>query len=326
MDEENKALQEEEVVQDENLDEGTQDEAEQEPDAECPDVSADDATCDNGDIPAGEDIPQEPEATYPPVEPQPDRTEEPGGMPAPPDLSKYDLTLDGIVFNAMKTDFDNMLNTLLNTMTTKESESAEINIKIKVTLEEGTAPDLRISAYHADREIYNPKFEHTISSTIQIKNKKDGFVGGSKYELFFNRETRKWAMRPIEEAQLSMFNTDHHHNQDPPSPQDDAPECPENEQMEIADSVEADACPDRDACETIDRCGQCCINCPEPCSEICPVAAGPQSIISEDPDDDDPECLDNEDQEYEYEDRGFPPYEEGIDDRPEPGEQEESAG
>ena len=121
----------------------------------------------------------------------------------------YALNLEGEAFNALKMDFNQILNALLNTMLQKESENAVITVKLKVSLSDGTAPDLAVTAYHADRDITVPKFEHNISSVVQIKDKKEGYVGGDNYEMFWDKESKCYAIRPIKASQCSLYEEDY---------------------------------------------------------------------------------------------------------------------
>lgn len=121
-------------------------------------------------------------------------------------MVKYALTLESEAFNSLKMDFNMMLRKILTTMTQKESESGEISLKLKITLTENFAPDVQNSEYHADREIFNPKFEHTVMSSIQIKEKATGYVGGEDYELVWDKHIGEYVMLPVQDAQLSLYD------------------------------------------------------------------------------------------------------------------------
>ena len=53
----------------------------------------------------------------------------------------YALTLDSDAFNALKSDFNQILRSTLNNMLQKEGEKAEVKVTLKITLTDGTAPD-----------------------------------------------------------------------------------------------------------------------------------------------------------------------------------------
>lgn len=278
--------------------------AEREENEEQPDVAADVAACEETEPAGDEDAAEAPKAAAEPVAPE----ENPS--------NKYDLTLDGEVFNCLKSDFNRMLNSLLSTMESKESEEADVTIKLKVTLKEGTAPDLNITAYSAEREILVPKFEHAISTTVQIKDKKTGFVGGSNYELFFDRKTGVYAMRPIKDAQRSIYDQDFKKNNVAPAPEAEPEGEPGNEQIELPDGEDTTFCQARDSgnCATIDDCGHCCIECEHVCQDLCPVAKE-QIDMGLGADTEPPTALDDPDapycnapEEQEYDPSTFDPY------------------
>ena len=110
---------------------------------------------------------------------------------------EYPLTLDSDGFNALKSDFNQILRSTLSNMIQKEGEKAEVKISVKITLTEG---------YEAERQIIIPKFEHKVSSVMQYKDEKSGITGGANYELVWDKDEMAYVMRPIEDAQLSIFD------------------------------------------------------------------------------------------------------------------------
>lgn len=118
---------------------------------------------------------------------------------------EYILSIESETFNSMKTDFNQILRKTLSTMIQKEGEKAEIKLTLKITLAQGTAPDLEECRYEADREIIIPKFEHKVSTVMQYKDEKSGHVGGAEYELVWDKDKNDYVMRPIKNAQLTMF-------------------------------------------------------------------------------------------------------------------------
>lgn len=117
---------------------------------------------------------------------------------------KYALTLDSDAFNAFKSDFKTILNSTLNTMQQKDVEEASIAVKFEIKLEEGYAPDLEVTGYHADREIIIPQFKHKIVATMQLKNEKSGYLNGSGYELVWDKDSGAWIMRNVDNRQMSF--------------------------------------------------------------------------------------------------------------------------
>lgn len=118
---------------------------------------------------------------------------------------EYALTLDSDAFNALKSDFNQILRSTLNNMLQKEGEKAEVKIALKITLTEGMAPDLQEVRHEAEREIIIPKFEHKVSSVMQYKDEKSGITGGDEYELVWDKDVVAYVMRPIKNAQMDLF-------------------------------------------------------------------------------------------------------------------------
>lgn len=124
----------------------------------------------------------------------------------------YALTLESDAFNALKGDFNQLLRKTLSTMIHKEGEKAELKLSLKITLTQGETRDLQEPRYEAQRDYILPKFEHKISTVIQYKDEKSGFVGGEEYELVWDKEKRDYVMKPIKDNQMNLFEYDDVHD------------------------------------------------------------------------------------------------------------------
>lgn len=123
------------------------------------------------------------------------------------DNKVYPMSLNGDTFNALKTDFDQMLRKLLSGMEKFECEEATLNIKVGVKLEKDQARDFEVHEYEAMRDIVKPTFKHEISSAMQVKDKKTGSLIGN-YELVWDRESGQYVMRNIDDGQVTLFDTE----------------------------------------------------------------------------------------------------------------------
>lgn len=123
------------------------------------------------------------------------------------DNKVYPMSLNGDTFNALKTDFDQMLRKLLSGMEKFECEEATLNIKVGVKLEKDQARDFEVHEYEAMRDIVKPTFKHEISSAMQVKDKKTGSLSGN-YELVWDRESGQYVMRNIDDGQVTLFDTE----------------------------------------------------------------------------------------------------------------------
>lgn len=115
------------------------------------------------------------------------------------------LSLKSDTFNALCSDFDQILRSTLNGMEETEQDVAEINVKVKITLTPDSAPDFSVAGGQQTRSITKPKFDHSVSAVIQKKEKKTGTLSGN-YELVWDRETCQYVMRPIDNGQTSLFD------------------------------------------------------------------------------------------------------------------------
>lgn len=123
------------------------------------------------------------------------------------DNKVYPMSLNGDTFNALKTDFDQMLRKLLSGMEKFECEEATLNIKVGVKLEKDQARDFEVHEYEAMRDIVKPTFKHEISSAMQVKDKKTGSLSGN-YELVWDRDSGQYVMRNIDDGQVTLFDTE----------------------------------------------------------------------------------------------------------------------
>ena len=117
------------------------------------------------------------------------------------------LSLKSDTFNALCSDFDQILRSTLNGMEETEQDVAEIAVKVKITLTPDSAPDFSVAGNQRTRSITKPKFDHAVSAVIQKKEKKTGTLSGN-YELVWDRENCQYVMRPIENGQMNLFEKD----------------------------------------------------------------------------------------------------------------------
>lgn len=115
------------------------------------------------------------------------------------------LSLKSDTFNALCSDFDQIMRSTLSGMEETEQDVAEVNVKVKITLTPDSAPDFSVAGGQQTRAITKPKFDHTVSAVIQKKEKKTGTLSGN-YELVWDRERCCYVIRPIDNGQVSMFD------------------------------------------------------------------------------------------------------------------------
>ena len=115
----------------------------------------------------------------------------------------YPLTLESEAFAGLKRDFDVLLERTLSAMRQKDGQRAELKLSLKITLMEGF---IDAEEEGSMREVVMPKFEHKISTVLQYKDELSGILGGSEFELAWDEATGTWAIRPIDDKQMSLFD------------------------------------------------------------------------------------------------------------------------
>lgn len=115
------------------------------------------------------------------------------------------LSLKSDTFSALCSDYDGMLRQLLQGMIDTGENSGTINIKVKVSLTEDSAPDFTVAGGQQTRSITRPKFDHEVSAVIQRKDKRTGSLSGD-YELV--RDGDGYVMRHIDDGQYNLFDQD----------------------------------------------------------------------------------------------------------------------
>lgn len=116
------------------------------------------------------------------------------------------LSLKSDTFSALSSDFDGMLRQLLQGMVDTGESAGTINIKVKVTLTEDSAPDFTVAGGQQTRSITKPKFDHEVSAVIQRKDKRTGSLSGD-FELVRDGNGG-YVMRHIDEGQYDLFDQD----------------------------------------------------------------------------------------------------------------------
>ena len=119
----------------------------------------------------------------------------------------YSLSLRGEAFNSLCADFDTTLRDVLAGMIETEQNTGEINIKVKITLTDDSAPDYTMAGGHQTREVTKPKFDHTVAYVIQRKEKKSGSFSGN-FELVFDKASGQYFYRDIDNGQTTLFDGD----------------------------------------------------------------------------------------------------------------------
>lgn len=116
-----------------------------------------------------------------------------------------ELNLKGEAFTALRDDFDSILNRTIATMQMKHSREAAITLKLNVSLVTSYVPSPTRDDPNHHREVEMPRFNHKISSVMQIKSQLEG-VFNRNCELIWNEATEEFLLVPINDGQLTLID------------------------------------------------------------------------------------------------------------------------
>ena len=178
--------------------------------------------------------------------------------------NEHRVALAAETFDQLRFDADLVLNKLIKNMAEKDAMEGNVTIKIDVSLlqEYVPRPKEEQEKNGDTRRILKPKFEHKISSTMQIKDSKSGTSYSDTMEMVWDDDKKEYVLIPIRgAAQMSIFDFE---NKDPQEPdetkqieghkqmalpmKDDAEEEPEDPDVIDAEFTEVD--PEDEAPET----------------------------------------------------------------------------
>lgn len=108
------------------------------------------------------------------------------------------ITMNSETLANLKDDMDAIITKTLDSMQVAHCGEATVTVKLKISLEK--VPVTNEKGY---RDALRPKFEHTVSTSVQIKDQKKGSTSGD-YEMYRDPSTGKWCMKDIK-SQISMF-------------------------------------------------------------------------------------------------------------------------
>ncbi len=116
---------------------------------------------------------------------------------------ELELTLNSNTFAVLKADFDNVLQKTLTNMQHKGSEAAEVKVSLKISFDKGVVSDIQIDNLDGQEEVIIPRFDHKVSSVLQIKDEVSGTLGG-EFALVYDDVREDYVMREIISPQTSL--------------------------------------------------------------------------------------------------------------------------
>jgi len=120
-------------------------------------------------------------------------------------VNTYPLSLNGDTFNALKSDYDQMLRKMISKMQYTGAEDGVLTVKVDVHLEKDQIRDLAADQSGSLLDVVKPTFKHCIKSVIQAKDQKSGSLGGKEY-LVWDEGLGDYVLRTPDNGQTSMFD------------------------------------------------------------------------------------------------------------------------
>lgn len=115
-----------------------------------------------------------------------------------------ELSLDSDVFSGARTNFDLLMQELLEKMKTAESEEGSITLKVDLTL----IDDIVDNNDGTVREIRRPVIKHKVTTSVPLKNSLDS-KNDIRMDLQWDDELRRYVLKNITGGtQRSIFDPD----------------------------------------------------------------------------------------------------------------------
>ena len=120
------------------------------------------------------------------------------------------LHIDDETFRKMRIDADQVLQKLLKNMAEKGSLDGKITINIDISFTEETVQNKDSNIEGDIRMVYTPKFQHKVSSVLQIKNEQKGDMNCDGMEMVYDELKKEYVLRPIiGREQMNIFDMEY---------------------------------------------------------------------------------------------------------------------
>lgn len=83
-------------------------------------------------------------------------------------MKTHELLITDDIFSELRQDFNMMMRKTLYTMQSKGNDAGEVNLKLKISLNHELQETGSVVFGKETKEYINPKFEHKVTSVIQI--------------------------------------------------------------------------------------------------------------------------------------------------------------
>lgn len=119
-----------------------------------------------------------------------------------------ELRIEADTFEKLRRDADIVLQRALGTMKEKESMEGKVTITIDIKLVPDFIPNYDPQVKGETRKILKPKFDHKVTSAINIKNEEKGSVN-PEMAMVWDEQKQEYALTYVNNTeQRSIFDTD----------------------------------------------------------------------------------------------------------------------
>lgn len=112
----------------------------------------------------------------------------------------YRFKIEDETFDEVRDSLNGMLQNTVTTMMDKRNAEGSVTLKLSISLETDKIIDPSTGSI---RDVYVPKFVHTVSNVIQTKNSVGGQIDMER-ELYFDSKTGCWAMKDLGYEQVGF--------------------------------------------------------------------------------------------------------------------------
>ena len=140
-------------------------------------------------------------------------------------MSDYkELRIEADTFDKLRRDTDIVLQRALGTMKEKESMDGKVTITIDIKLIPEFIPNFDPEVKGGTRKILKPKFDHKVTSAINIKNEEKGSVN-PEMAMVWDEDKQEYVLTYVNNTeQRSIFDSDFQEAMN--APEDKEPEVP----------------------------------------------------------------------------------------------------
>ncbi len=114
-------------------------------------------------------------------------------------MDKMELSLGSGTFAVLEEQFNSVLNKTLGNMEMKGADTATVRLKLDIELDKESR-----DTGDGFKDFTLPKFKHSISSVMQVKDKASGELTGD-YAMEFDPDTKQYILKKIDDGQQDLF-------------------------------------------------------------------------------------------------------------------------